>query len=121
MSLKKRERPISGLVSTYWLRLSFSWIECSLDRLSLLEHRFSFCQKRAPHALIALQDGGFIAPVHQLNQGGQQIREEGTKLSIPAIFRPSETTGIDGERCQSIAVLVSELPTLVKAPGSIKH
>ncbi|NBJ14751.1 MAG: hypothetical protein FNP40_04090 [Dehalobacter sp. 4CP] len=121
MGLKKRERPISGLVSTYWLRLSFSWIECSLDRLSLLEHGFSFCQKRAPHALIALQDGGFIAPAHQLNQCGQQLREESTKLSIPAILRPSEAPGIDGEGCQGVAVLVSELSTGIEAPGSIKH
>jgi hypothetical protein len=129
MGLKKRERPISGLVSTYtlhcggWLRLSSSFggrIEWSRDRLDFQEHRFSFCQERAPHALVALQDRGIIAPVHQLSKSSQQIREESAKLSIPAILRPSETTGINGGGCQSITVLVPELSMGIEAPWSIQ-
>ena len=60
-----------------------------------------------------------VAPVHKMSQSGQQIRQESAELSIAAIFRPSEPSGMDGEGCQSITVFVSELAT-VNSPWPVE-
>ena len=60
-----------------------------------------------------------IAPIHQLSQGGNELREQSAKLTIAAIIRPPEPSGMDGEGRQSITVFIQELPP-VEGPRAIK-
>ena len=60
-----------------------------------------------------------IAPIHKGGQGGYERREQSAKLTIAAIIRTPEPSGMDREGRQSITVFIPEL-AMVEGPRAIE-